>query len=77
MSDLKGGPRTTARLLSEAAQTALETLHSLRTYELSSMTSVRYQALLDDVYRGLLSARNAATSLAIALANEEAPWKRS
>ncbi len=52
------------------AQQALEKLHQLQTYELTSLQALRHQRAFDDVRQHLTAARNTMASLSLALGKD-------
>lgn len=52
------------------AQQAIEKLHGLRTYQLTSAVALRHEKQLDDVYWALVNARNAMAHLSLTLGKE-------
>ena len=65
-----GGVLQTAAEVTGLAQQAIEKLHDLTTYQLSSAASIRHEKAHEDVRRLLVEARNKMATLALILGKE-------
>jgi hypothetical protein len=63
-------PLEVAAEITGLTQQAIEKLHGLRTYQLTSATTLRHEKMLDEVYWGLVGARNAMATLTLLFGKE-------